>query len=108
METNSYEAYAFHRLMTMSFGKKGSVIRFLDDEHACADIIALHERIWPHFIDEALGFIVRDRNGRMVGVCLCTRFDFDIPEVTTSNHSRPHGLVAISSALTTFLYHQIM
>lgn len=94
--------------MTMSFGKKGSISRFLDDEYLRSDIIALLERLWPHFIDEALGFIVKDKNGRRVAVCLCGRFDFNLPEVTTSNHPRPHGLVAISGALTSFVYHQIM
>lgn len=94
--------------MRMSFATKGSISRYLDDDKLCSDIIQLHERLWPHFIDEALGFIVNDKNGRMVAVCLCGRFDFNIPEVTTSKHPRPHGLVAISGALTSFVYHQIM
>lgn len=95
-------------MMVMSFGKKGSIIRYLDDEEAYSDIMELHEKLWPHYINEALGFIVRDRSGRMIAVCLCGRFDFNLPEVTTSKHKRPHGLVAISGALTVHLYHQVM
>lgn len=94
--------------MTMSFSKKGSISRFIEDEHISSDINELHQKLWPYFIDEALGFIVRDENGRMVGVCLSGRFDFDLPEVTTKNHPRPNGLVAISGAFTNFLYHQVM
>lgn len=94
--------------MKMSFGKKGSISRFLDDDNLYSDITELHEKLWPHFIDEALGFVVKDKNGRMIAVCLCGRFDFNLPEVTTKKHPRPHGLVAISGALTCFVYHQIV
>lgn len=94
--------------MTMSFGKKGSISRFIDDKNLYSDIIELHQKLWPYFIEEELGFIVRDNTGRIVGASLSGRFNFNLSEVTTSKHPHPNGLVAISGAFTNFLYHQIM
>lgn len=57
-------------------------------------------------MDEAHSFIVRDKIGRIVGVCINKEYQFDPSEACASSHSP--GLTANINALSDFLFTQIM
>lgn len=68
------------------------------------DLLESQRKYWPSYVDESLSFIVNDKNGRMVGVCLNDPFDFNPLEVCGGAYS----VAATAIALTHFLKKQVL
>lgn len=96
----------FFRLYASSFFKKGDISIHLNDENRYNDLIDTLQSTWPTYLDESLSFIIKDKNERMVGLCLNKRFKFDPTEVCT--HPRPFSQTAHINAFAHYLFSQIM
>lgn len=96
----------FCRLYASSFFKKGDISAHFHDEHRYNDLVETLQNTWQTYFDESLSFIVKDRDDRMVGLCLNKRFRFDPTEKCT--HPRPFSQTAYIDAFAHFMYSQIM
>lgn len=94
----------FHRLIALGFSNKGSLNKHLRNKACYPDLLESQRKYWPEYVDGLLSFVVKDKKGRMVGVCINDRLNFDPSEVCGGAHS----VTAAASALTHFLKKQIM
>lgn len=103
---NELKFHNSHRLLALSFCKKGDLSIHYADEYRYSDLIETLQKSWNGFIDEAMSFIVKDKNDQMIGISLNKRFHFDPTEVCI--HPRPLSLTANVNAYAHFMYSQIM
>lgn len=96
----------FYRLYATSFFKKGDISIYLKDEYRYNDLIESLQRSWQTYLNESVSFIIKDKNDRMIGLCLNKRFHFDPTE--DCSHPRPLSLTANVNAFAHYLYSQIL
>lgn len=92
--------------MAHSFNTKGDITKYFKITNRYDELVELQKKSWQGYIDEAHSFVVKDKSGRIVGVCINKEYHFDPSDVCGSSLSP--GLTADISALSDFLFSQVM
>lgn len=88
----------------MAFTNKGSLNKHIRDKSVYFQLLESQRKYWSEYVDGSISFAVKDKGGRMVGVCINDHLDFDPSEACGGAHS----VTAATSALTHFLKKQVM
>lgn len=92
--------------MALSFAKKGDITIHFNNTNRYDEMIELQEKSWQGYIDGTISFIVKDKSGCIVGVCINKEYQYDPFETCACLPS--NGLTADITALSNFLFNQIV
>lgn len=95
----------FYSLVAHSFNTKGDITKHFKISNRYDELVELQQKSWQGYVDEAVSFIVKDKGGRIVGVCINKEYHFDPSDGCEC--SLPPGLSADIHALSDFLFNQI-
>lgn len=92
--------------MAQSFNTKGDITQHFKINNRYDELVELQQKSWQDYIDEGHSFVVKDKSGCIVGVCINKEYHFEPSEERASSHS--HSLTENINALSDFLFKKIM
>lgn len=66
--------------MAKSFPEKNAIRKHLKPRIEYSKFAESQQKIWRSFIDDAMSFVIKDKTGRIVGVCLNHLFSFEMKQ----------------------------
>lgn len=64
--------------MALSFTQKSHMRIHLKPKVEYSKFVEAQQKTWPSIVEDGVSFVIRDKTGRMVGVCFNNFFDFSL------------------------------